>query len=261
MLSRPDQSETSTAKSLPLGLSYYLAGALGAFVAGFGDLLSNDKASAVVKIYEVLRVHFLTQLDNASVALLLITLLGAAICWVYQPINRVDAFVKGLGIFALVNIATPYEIPPGKSFSSQTANQRGHSIFIVGTALAQITPHKQDIPSMTISKPTTIIIKNINPNQPSPDVTMTVRDVNTKRILTLDRTIGHSVTLRKPPGKYLLEVEVPGYRRASAVINTHDHPEKYFIELTETKIPLSIQRLIPPAYTELNEVPEARHTD
>ena len=77
-------------------LVIYISAGLGAFFLGIGDLLNNNNAATVVKLSETIRQNLLPQLESGGlVALIVLVVLGAAVCWIHQPTTRVDAFARG----------------------------------------------------------------------------------------------------------------------------------------------------------------------
>lgn len=87
---------------------FFGAGALGAFVAliasialGNGDAIQNvvEKIKAFLLLTESAKLYVTITL------IFFIVILGGLVCWVYEPQNRADAFVKGFSTLALLSMA------------------------------------------------------------------------------------------------------------------------------------------------------------
>ena len=113
----------------------YLAGGLGALFLGFGDLLNNDTAATVLKIGAMIKRHVYPGIESGgSIGLCLLVLFGVCVCWIYQPKTRIDAFARGLSVFALLTVATPYQ---AAGLEQPTFVERTASLFEPASAHAQ----------------------------------------------------------------------------------------------------------------------------
>lgn len=88
-----------------------VSGGIGAICFGFADLINNHDAAAVIKLGEAMKPIVPSWLANPGVAFIVLTLLGCLLCWVHQPKTRLDAFMRGFSVFAVLTVANPYENP------------------------------------------------------------------------------------------------------------------------------------------------------
>jgi hypothetical protein len=83
------------------------AGAFGAFLTAIIDSFTNGNASITNKF---LAIYF--PADNSAETQIMVALgvafIGGIVCWIYRPSTRPDAFMKGLTIFAVLNIVNPF---------------------------------------------------------------------------------------------------------------------------------------------------------
>ena len=77
-----------------------LAGGIGAFVASIADMFTNQGESGVAELTK--RIH----LGSEGLALLLLVVLGVAICWVVRPATKLDGFARGLAILTIIGISS-----------------------------------------------------------------------------------------------------------------------------------------------------------
>lgn len=77
-----------------------LAGGIGAFVASITDMFTNQGESGIAELTK--RIH----LGSEGVALLLLVVLGVAICWVFRPATKLDGFARGLAILTIIGISS-----------------------------------------------------------------------------------------------------------------------------------------------------------
>lgn len=98
-------SEIHTSKSGVI--SNIFAGAFGAFLTAIIDSFTNGNASITNKF---LTIYF--PADNSAETQIMVALgvafIGGIVCWIYRPSTRPDAFMKGLTIFAVLNIVNPF---------------------------------------------------------------------------------------------------------------------------------------------------------
>jgi hypothetical protein len=104
-----------------MNVSFLFAGGFGAFLAAIIDNFTNGSASITTKLMN----RFLPHFNDASVQLIvaiLVGITGAVLCWIYAPKTRPDAFVKGLTIFAALNIISPYQDTTSVEHNPETEN-------------------------------------------------------------------------------------------------------------------------------------------
>lgn len=102
-------------------VTIYACAALGGLIASIADIVQKEEASAVVKITSLSARHLQVAVAPVSVLLLLV-LLAAGLCFVFQPANRKASFSVGIGIIAIIMTLTPYRQPP--TGSAELASSR-----------------------------------------------------------------------------------------------------------------------------------------
>ncbi len=115
-----------------------IAGWGGAFLASIIDNMTNGSASITAKFLSRFFPDNNELISQLYVALG-VGLIGAFICWIYTPKTRPEAFIKGLTIFAILNISNPY---PGDG-SAQLPKSNANDISKHTTIVFPETQHKQ----------------------------------------------------------------------------------------------------------------------
>jgi hypothetical protein len=89
-----------------------LAGVTGTFVLLMADLCTENPA--IYKAGNLLSKHLsIGQHDDGSLSygvLFIVLLMGLVICWIYEPKTKLDAFIRGMSIFALLSLAPPVDV-------------------------------------------------------------------------------------------------------------------------------------------------------
>jgi hypothetical protein len=102
-----ENNELIEPKPKPWMLSGY--GALGACLACFLDYFMNDTAAVSLKIKSTLAKHFFEGANpHGLIVVLFISALGFLLCRMKLPANPYDAFARGLSVFTIFTLATPY---------------------------------------------------------------------------------------------------------------------------------------------------------
>lgn len=220
----------------------HLAAALGAFCLGFGDLVKNGHAAIVLKVADVIHEH-LFPWSGAAGALVLLIGLGVGYCWIQGPTTLVDAFNRGFSVFAVLAIATSTDAVPAP-LSAPTAMGLGirGTQSLIAPAYAQEEIGLSAEPVVPLGQ-AIIQITTLKDNVEMPVTTVTIRDAATKRVIGRENIRGAALRIQRTPGKYLVEVETPGYRRVEVMLKIEDQINAYNLSLTETALPLSVQRL------------------
>jgi len=231
---------TNTAKA-ESAAGIYVSAALGAFFLGVGDLLNNNSAATVLKLAETIRQNLYPQLNSGGlVALVLLGIFGAAVCWVQQPKTRVDAFARGFSVFALLAVTAPYN-PPTTGLNHAADHHANEnvmlSMFGISAAYAQ---------SNTPTVPVEITLVPSSGSALPSDTKVILREFNTGKIVGTSHISSGKFTLKQPQGIYLLEVEASGLRRTSAKIQVDGVSQAIAVPIEDSRIPLSIQRLYAP---------------
>jgi hypothetical protein len=117
-----------------------LAGVTGTFILLMADLCTENPT--IYKAGSLLSKHLdIGQHDDGSInysLLLIVLLMGLIICWIYEPKTKVDAFIRGMSIFAVLSLAPPVDIK-----TSQPVNETSLEIN-------QVPVKNQDVESDNI---------------------------------------------------------------------------------------------------------------
>lgn len=105
-----------------------LAGGIGAFIAGFTDLFTNQGSSGVAELSRKIN------LGGDGISLLILMALGVGICWVFRPATKLDGFARGLAILTLIGITSKNNIadegPSTQPLDALNFNQKIEQPFL-----------------------------------------------------------------------------------------------------------------------------------
>ncbi len=227
----------------------YAASGLGSLFLGFFDLMNNGRTAMTAKMAEVLRTHLFMQDAGALFPLLFLAVMGCCVAWVYQPNTRIDAFSRGFALFALLSVGTPYGNVPSNLSEEKTPGTEnpGQSFLGVSQAFAQDKFQKTLVNNPLKSIGLWIQYENSGGERPS-YTRIAIRDSRTGRLLgqiVQDQHHSPMITIRRPAGIYLIEVEAPGYRRSAFKIEIGEDQRAYSVLLESTATPLVLQQLFP----------------
>lgn len=236
----------------------YAAAAFGAFVLGFSDLLKNESTATVLKMAEVLRQYVYSGFGTGAwFALLVLAILGIALCWIHGPGTRVEAFSRGFSVFAVLAVVTPTGDPPAKVASTGA----GHSTYAIGFLISPANAQVGGAPPGTYVSSTkdegTVVIQlpHLKDLENPPRSVVTLRDAKSEKVVATERVSGSKFKISKPVGSYLVEIETPGYRRMSVALEIEHGFSAYALSVKEAAVPLNVQRLYGPAAGELIPLP------
>lgn len=124
-------------------IGFYVAAIGGAFLLVLVDLFSNLNAATTLKIGGIFEKYVFGRsiLGGGLVGLLIVLIISAFFCWLYQPEDKVAAFTRGFTVFAVLNVISPYSVisnePNTQGFAEQV-NQPGANIpSITSSAYAE----------------------------------------------------------------------------------------------------------------------------
>jgi hypothetical protein len=108
----------------------YGPGLLGGFFLCIADVMQSDHQGQAFKMgVMVKRSFFNFGLEEALVGMLLVLLLGLALCWVRRPKSRSDSFAKGASVFAVLAAVVPArELPGTPVVSSYTSPDKRSTV-------------------------------------------------------------------------------------------------------------------------------------
>ena len=238
----------------------YCAAAFGAFCLGLGDLLNNSNASTVIKLGQILREHVWQGLSSSGgVALLMLVLLGGAVCWLQQPTTRLDAFARGFSVFAILAVTAPYQAPTaglGDPAANRNAPNPVTAPGLTGLVPGGPAPHGAMAFAAAVRPAADVrlagddsgraVVHLLEPDGRTPvtHALLTVRERASARVVGSDTVKSSPVEIRKPSGKYWVEVEKAGYQRVRFQLDLTDGRSQVLqVKIPPSKVPLNLQRL------------------
>ncbi len=260
----PPSSQTDPVSTI------YCASAIGALCLGLGDLLKNGEGATVLKLGEVSRQLMPHNQYTPLLSLLILVILGGMICWVQQPLTRVDGFARGFSVFAVLTVAAPYQAPPPLDQATVTP-----------AAVGSVTGARHDAPGLSTDfrftgaapggayrlaqveardavadklrrvwqeKPkghglAGIRIRGTGAAPPA-EAMVKVRDAKSAKILGQNTTRDGTLLILRPKGSYVVEIEAAGYRRATFNLDLGEELTGFEIRLEKSSVPLNLQRLV-----------------
>jgi hypothetical protein len=240
-----------------------LAGCAGGFIAALIDTIKNTNASTVTRLTQVVQENLLPGSHMEPIwSLVFIACLGSILCWIYLPKNMADAFARGISIMAVLNVTSP-AIPPKpsqdsaietiSSDSNKTVSKLDNDINEMGTLSLVFDFFFQaahaDTSSSTISILTPesyIYLKGITQSDlDSPNSSVIIREANSSKVVAYETIDKNILAIRKPSGKYIVEVNIPNYRRVQFTIGLDAlmPASAYAITLKKSLIPIGAQML------------------
>lgn len=121
-----------------------LAGGIGAFIAGFTDLFTNQGSSGVAELSRKIN------LGGDGISLLILMALGVGICWVFRPATKLDGFARGLAILTLIGITSKNNIadegPPTQQLESSIKAQQVDQPLLASIEWIHVTYNTDFVP-------------------------------------------------------------------------------------------------------------------
>jgi tetratricopeptide repeat protein len=233
------------------------------------DLMQSDKQGQIFKLGGVIKRNFLAGFgaEEPWIGVVLILTLGLLLCFVSTPKSASDSFAKGASVFAVLAALVPTNRLPGTPISLDTSPDAAQIRFaqIETDPLASGSLQRVLLQAIPSARAQTVI-----PVTPTARARITLLPApNTSRedffrqiqesgidVWLIDKT-GNAVayerikqaqfTLTKPPGDYVIEVAMEGYRRVRAPITLGQELQVYDLVVGEkTNIPIGLQQLYGP---------------
>jgi hypothetical protein len=231
-----DQSNFTGLRANDAERSLYIAAMGGALLLATADFVNNQETSVVMKTGDLMLRDFGYR---TPLIMFLITAIGGFLCWIYRPRNRVDAFVRGASVLTILTLATPYKQAPLSASIRDLPERVTFSEFMIYT----------DRTVSQISQDAVLVrIRTSDGDIQRFDALVTLRD-ESGSIVAREQVRAAEFRLAQPAGLYALEIEASGYRRTRSDIEIPGRirPRVYEIIIDRSDIPLTVQRLYPPA--------------
>lgn len=223
----------------------YAAAGVGAFFLSISDLLKNGEGSTVSKMSEIVRVLLSPSLGEVALfSILLLVLLGVALCWVYAPDSRAEGFARGFSIFAILAVVSPSSnggplSTPNQQVEQSSSPPASYLSFFIPFAYAE--SHEE---AVNTGKVVILLPPGQSGSDASDEVTDTLRDAETEEIVARESIAGEEFQIEKPYGEYILEVEKPGFERTKAALSIDNSSAAYEFPMEESVVPVGLQRLL-----------------
>lgn len=224
------------------------------------DLVQNDRQGQIMKVGGVLKRTLVPNSDiEGWLGLLAVLLLSAALCWVFRPATRGDAFAKGASVFAILAALVPANVRPGASLTSPDNSGKPPASALSLLWLPVSRAHAQSVIPMNPVAKARIAVggsggleQDVAGRIQSSGLSVWLIDPESGQEVAFERVKIDHFVISKPPKRYILEVELDGFRRMRTELDLKGDPQSYDLKLTERGgILSSVQRLLPAARPDL----------
>lgn len=234
----------------PQDRSHYMAAAFGGFLVGFSELIragSETTNVTVLRISAVLREQFSPYLGAGWIALCLMAIFSTILCSIYRPANRKESFTLGLSVFAILAAFTPEQ--QARSPLEAATYQLSFFSFISQANASRLKRGEMGDYYFEFTKQQNTIQDN--------DGLISVYDISGRHLLiTQPMNTAKISKLRLPRGYYLLKFECGGCASVRTQLIVEKPAEASTIKLSNSKVPLSFQRLFNADIVEVTDVPD-----
>jgi len=229
-----------------------IIGAIGALVAAWSDLVSNENAAFVCKLGEALNVLFPGFRFGALLAFLVLIALGAALVLVYRPSTRIDAFLRGLAVLAVFNMAVGYKEPGETLENPVTAQIEDMNLNLAGSS-GEWVSYQTQLPVVKQGEVHRAAIHIVGfPSEGSAVVTL--RAAGSFEILARQKIERSPFQIAKPPQEYIVEVEMEGFRTVRFCLDLRPVEAEYRLRIPGSNVFATLQRLVGPVEVELERI-------
>jgi len=217
-----------------------------AFLAGFIDLMNNaDSADATInKLISIIHNSLsISSPVNLFVALLFLSALGCFISYVYEPKTRVDAYIRGFSVYALLTVATPSDKASVSGINTTFIEENVHYASILPISPIIKKQSKDSLYTIEITLRTDTLHPFIK--KPFKSV-ITIMDKKENLILGKENMYKNQFTITRPKGSYALLIESSGYERIRDIVDIDSTQMAYEYILNTSAIPLGFQKFMSP---------------
>jgi hypothetical protein len=229
---------------------FYLAGAGGGALTAILDFSKDWNNGTVARMASVLGQHLLSGVNlylSASFwAIILIVTVSLFICWVFQVTSQIEGFLRGCAVVTAFALGSPNPIinfqpstlpnPPNQALSVGSTQQAVFPV-IVSSALAQ--NHSTGNVGEAF-----IRLEHLRELKPVPESTVTVRDDDSLRIVSLFKIKGDTIRIAQPYGNYLVEVATPGFSVIDFELTINQPISGSRVSSQQSAVPIFIQKLV-----------------
>ena len=257
--------DLSVRKKSKENLKIYAAAGIGALFLGLGDLAKSDNTGSIVdKIAEILqRFAFFpnTQDPPVGAALLLLVSLGVLACWVNRPTERIQGFMTGFSVFALLTVGVPSD---KQIISPQTSTPSAAGGTELISSQLPIIPTPESSSSFSFFMSSALADEHLSGKQPleKGSVTILLNDNKGQRLKNTEEFIvtlvdkdhddrkkyrfsGAEISITNVFSNYKLFIEIEGYRNTHTYFSINNkQPTTYTLTLDTSLVPVGLQKLI-----------------
>lgn len=241
--------DSASADKSKIGLGHYLSAAFGGFLVGFAELLRSGSDSTNVTVFRVsavLREQFSPALGDGWVALLLLAIFAMIFCAIYRPLSQKESFVLGFSVYAVLTAAVPQQ-EVKKTFDIKPVAVEFFSIISSAIAAEQ--------PKIGVLGDYYFLFQSPSGGPKNRKGTMTVFDESEKHLLiSVESDVSKIAKIRLPKGNYVLKFECKGCATIRGQMRVEKPVDGAIVTLTDSNIPLSLQRLFRPGIVNIEDV-------
>ncbi len=230
-----------------------LSGMLGAILAVLSDLIQKNEAAATLKIAYTIQTTLAIAFSNLMAAILLV-MLGAALCLVFEAKTKKSAFYVGASILTIIMTVTPYESPPSLNSHlpnninrEPNAEDAWHTLLnpTATFALNQDTTRAAKKDTTEKFSKVSVRLRTDNKEPILNEVLVSLREFKSKKIVGESKFIGDNFEFTHQPGEYEIIIEVRGYRTEKQLLQLEPEQTKSLeIIMKASGLPLFLQRLL-----------------
>ena len=216
-------------------------GGVGALMASLAELTAKGDVSTVLRVREALTSLGIS-IEPIYVVLLFV-IFGVVVTFAAQVRDLKKSIYSGASIITIFLTIIPNGLPPGVESGPQSvtsrASEQGLLFNLRGPeeALAQPSASEKGMGNVQVS---------LNPKDGKQisEAVLTVREPSNGRIVARSKFGSTPISFSQRAGKYLLVIEVEGYRTQTREINVvAGQTERLAVDLESTWRPLPLQRL------------------
>lgn len=245
-----DQDHDGAPEHASRAREHYLSAAFGGFLVGFGELVragSETTNVTVLRISAVLREQFSPVLGAGWIALCLMAIFSTILCGIYRPASRKESFALGLSVFAILAAFTPQQ--QARSPLAAATQQLSFFSFISQAIASRLKQGEVGDYYFEFSSQQS--------KSQDKDGLISVYDISQQHLLIAQPMNTARISkLRLPRGYYILKFECGGCASLRTQLIVEKPAEASIIKLSNSRVPLSFQRLFNADIVEVIDVPD-----
>lgn len=233
----------------------YAAASLGAFCIALGDIVRSSDLNAkgsVARLVDAAKYIYPDFLGDPFIIIAILMVLGSAVCWLngVENIGRVDAFARGLSVFAVLTVAAPPNYGPvadSPIVDSVEASVRDSPDMFSDQVPKESISDKIQAPSSGVgfffrrayaeqlydNRVIVSIRFDFGVNESYGGIiSADVRRGESGEVLRRLRVVSNSIFLKEVPGEYIVELESSFGWKAQFRVEVSSSPRAYYVDLS-----------------------------